>query len=217
MSQESLTAADVANFLADNPDFFEQYAEIFASLKVPHPHKAQAISLGERQILTLRSRLKNHELQLQNLVYNASGNHKINSAVMQWCAQMLAQADPQLLPEMITSSLKDQFDLSAVDLQLWNLQEINTNNQFVSPELQEYTKSLSKPYCGVKPDQAAISWLDESAQSVAIIPLKSQAEQKTIGLLIFSSTDPQRFTNDMGTDFLELIAQLAGSALSRLL
>lgn len=218
MSQDSLTADEVANFLLSNPDFFEQHADTFAALKVPHPHKAQAISLGERQILTLRSRLKNHESQLQSLVYNASGNQKINTGLMQWCANMLAQENAASLPDMISNSLKDQFGLDALALQIWDL-ATTVDAQFQehhSPEISAYADKLAKPYCGPLKDQPVASWFGENIQSVAIIPLKSHNKHSTIGLLVFGAEDPDRFTENMGTDFLELIARLSGAALSRL-
>lgn len=218
MSQETLNATEVAKFLANNPDFFEQHTEIFSALKVPHPHKAQAISLGERQILTLRSRLKSHENQLQSLIYNASGNQKINSALMQWCASMLAQQNAQLIPAMITSSLQEQFDLISIALQVWDLPKLEEQqySQYASPELATYADSLSKPYCGPIVDQPVISWLNEETKSIAIIPLKSPGNNQSIGLLVFGSESPDRFTSAMGTEFLELIAKLCGAALSRL-
>jgi len=54
---DSLTAQTVARFLQEHPEFFAQHAELFSTIEVPHPHQPRAISLGERQILTLRERL----------------------------------------------------------------------------------------------------------------------------------------------------------------
>src|SRR5690606_20869138 len=70
MDTPSLSAADVAQFLKANPDFFDAHADIFANLMVPHPHQSRAISLGERQILLLRDRGKKTERQLATLVAN---------------------------------------------------------------------------------------------------------------------------------------------------
>lgn len=218
MSQETLTAAEVAKFLSDNPEFFEQYADVFAALKVPHPHKSQAISLGERQIITLRSRLKNHENQLQNLIYNATGNQKINTTLMQWCAEILAQTDAQLIPAMITQGLQKQFDVTSIALQVWNLSELKDKqySQYANSENFAFAAALGKPYCGPLTDQPVKEWLSETTKSIAIVPLESFSDKQTIGLLVFGSDNPDRFTNAMGTEFLELIANLCGASLSRL-
>src|SRR5690606_22574064 len=121
MTQDALTAQDVADFLSSNPDFFEAHADVFASLNVPHPHQARAISLGERQILTLRARVKEHEHRLMQLLHNAGGNERINQSLMQWCARMLAEPDAGRIPPHIIRSQSDQFHLSAVAVRVWDL------------------------------------------------------------------------------------------------
>jgi len=49
-----------------------------------------------------------------------------------------------------------------------------------------------------------------------MIPLRSHADAPAFGLLLLASPDGQRFNAEMGTDFLERIADLASAALSRL-
>ena len=78
MTQTVLAPDDVARFLKENPDFFTDHAALFSSINVPHPHSSKAISLGERQILTLRARAKELEWQLSGLIQNATGNQKIS-------------------------------------------------------------------------------------------------------------------------------------------
>lgn len=51
-----MQANDVAQWLRDNPEFFDQYADELAEIYVPHSHRGQAISLAERQLLTLREK-----------------------------------------------------------------------------------------------------------------------------------------------------------------
>lgn len=217
MAEDFLNAATVAQFLSDNPGFFEDNAALFANLKVPHPYKSQAISLGERQILTLRARLKNSEAQLQNLVYNASGNQKINYSLIQWCAQMLAEENASNLPAHIVNSLKSQFDLDIIALKLWQLAQAKDSDfSTADPEVIDYINGLQQPYCGMAENQAINSLLDTKPASVAIIPLYNIGKSKTIGTLVFGSNDAERFSADLGTDFLQLIADLSGAALSRL-
>ena len=51
-----MKAEDVARYLQDNPEFFENYAEMLAQINLPHPHGGRAIPIAERQILTLREK-----------------------------------------------------------------------------------------------------------------------------------------------------------------
>ncbi len=218
MTQEALTAQEVADYLSQNPRFFEDHADVFSTLSVPHPHQARAISLGERQVMTLRGRVKEHEQRLMQLLQNAGGNERINHALMQWCARMLSEPDALQIPAHIIRSLADQFDLNAIALRIWDLPALRDSEfaQDVTPEIRRYTAELPRPYCGPLKGQEAAAWLASEPTSLAILPLRTLTGKDPIGLLVLGADDPKRFTPDMGTAFLELIASLAGAALGRL-
>jgi uncharacterized protein YigA (DUF484 family) len=218
MTQDTLTADAIADYLSQNPDFFEIHADVFASLSVPHPHQARAISLGERQILTLRARVREHEQRLKSLLQNAGSNERIHLDLMQWCARMLGEADATQIPAHIIRSLGDQFDLNAIALRVWDLPGL-THSEFtedVTPAIRAFAQALEHPYCGPLRDQEAASWLGSAPASLAIVPLRTLTGTDPVGLLVMGSENAGRFTPDMGTTFLELIATLAGAALGRL-
>ena len=77
MTDTAFTAQDIAAFLQEHPGFFIEHAEVFATLQVPHPHGSRAISLGERQIMTLRERNRELEWRMNELVRNASASESI--------------------------------------------------------------------------------------------------------------------------------------------
>ncbi|WP_368646442.1 DUF484 family protein [Castellaniella ginsengisoli] len=218
MTQDAFTAQDVADYLSRNPDFFEAHADVFSSLHVPHPHQARAISLGERQILTLRARVKEHEHRLMQLLHNAGGNERINQSLMQWCARMLAEPEAGRIPAHIIRSLSDQFDLSAIALRVWDLPALEDSEfaQDIDAGIRAYAESLAQPYCGPNKDQEPARWLASEPASLAILPLRTLNGAAPVGLLVLGSDDAGRFTPDMGTAFLSLIASLAGAALGRL-
>src|SRR5699024_1823346 len=128
MPEHSITADQIANFLQKNPEFFNQHANLFAELRVPHPHQSKAISLGERQIITLRGRMRDLEWQLAGLIENATGNQRISKLLIDWCAGLLAQVDTSQIPNEITSGLSRLFDLPDIQLRIWNGQttEVST-------------------------------------------------------------------------------------------
>lgn len=219
MSAANLTAEDVADFLVQNPDFFQQHAELFSSLRVPHPNETRAISLGERQIMTLRSKAKELEWKLSGLIHNASGNEKISKTLTAWCGRMLAEPDPQKLPGHIVRSLSDLFDLPAIALRLWDLPALADDSEFaqdVTDAIRQYAQTLTQPYCGPLQDQEAAAWLPSKPASLAIVALKPLNRNQAFGLLVLGSDDADRFTADMGTSFLETINELASASLSRL-
>ena len=59
---------DVARYLKDHPEFFENFADMIADISIPHPHGGRAIPISERQIVSLRERNKVLEGKLHALV-----------------------------------------------------------------------------------------------------------------------------------------------------
>ena len=216
MTHPTLAPEDVALFLKSNPSFFQDHAQIFTAMQVPHPHEARAISLGERQILTLRNRCKELEWKLAGLLHNASGNERISKQLMQWCCDMLAEDDASQLPALIVERLEGIFELPSVVLRVWEKEGPAPYVQEIGDALKHYAESRSTPYCGPADKSPAAEWLGTSAKSLACITLRTDGGQAPFGMLVLGSDDPERFTEDMGTDFLETIGRLASAGLQRL-
>jgi uncharacterized protein YigA (DUF484 family) len=70
---------EVAKYLKEHPEFFENHAEALAEITIPHPHGGRAIPISERQTLTLRE--KNRQLEdfavphVAVRVWRAGGKH----------------------------------------------------------------------------------------------------------------------------------------------
>lgn len=218
MTDTAFTAQDISAFLQDHPGFFDEHADVFATMQVPHPHGSRAISLGERQILTLRERNRELEWRLNELVRNATANESIGSHLAKWCSRMLSENDAQRVPGEIALGLAEQFELNHVALRLWNLSELAPTGygEPTSQDVRTFTDSLKTPYCGTDTDFEAAGWLDSKPKSLALVPLRLEADGPAVGLLVLGSDDPERFTPEMGTTFLESIGQLASAALHRL-
>lgn len=218
MTTERYSATDIAHFLQDNPQFFSDYADVFADLKVPHPNQARAISLGERQVMTLRAKAKDLDRAFAILSARATDNEKISRKLATWCTTLLAEPQAEQLPQKIVDGLKQQFGLSSALLRLWSNQEnghIIPENLQATEAMQELAKKLNKPYCGTASKHQAQLWFDTPPQSLGIIALKPQADAAPYGLLLLASDNAERFSADMATDFLEIIARLSHASLQR--
>jgi uncharacterized protein YigA (DUF484 family) len=131
---------------------------------------------------------------------------------------MLAEDDCQQIPAHIVRSLSDMFDLPAVALRLWDVPKL-TNSEFtedVTEAVREQARGLTKPYCGPASGQEAAGWLASPAESLALIALRPDGQAEPLGLLVLGSSDPEHFSLDMGTMFLETINRLASASLTRL-
>lgn len=216
---DTLSPLTVARFLQTHPDFFNEHAELFAALTVPHPNQSRAISLGERQIMTLRDRQKELEMRLAALSHQASFNESVAQKVTRWCEIMVAADDAQSIPGHIIAGLAEVFDLPDVAMRLWDLAIPPEGvGSAVDADARQFAESLAAPYCGPNKDFSVASWLHQTPASLAMMPVRhGHAEQAaTVGLLLLGSDDAERFTSDMGTTFLETIGRLASAAIGRL-
>lgn len=218
MTQDALTAETVARFLQAHPNFLQEHAEVFATLEVPHPHQSRAISLGERQIVTLRDRQRELEWRLSALINNATTNETISKRLHEWSLRLLSEAEPKHLPAAIVLGLDEVFGLQEAVLRTWAPVHADPEavNHEVSEDTRAFADTLNLPYCGPGTDFEAARWLAEKPGSLALVALRPEAKAPAFGLLVLAAEDPERFVPDMGTDFLVQIGELASAALRRL-
>ena len=89
---------DIAHYLTEHPDFFQQRPDLLGVLDIPHPQNGQAISLVERQSLMLRERIKSLEMRVAEMVRHGQENDAIADKLVDWTRSLLLAADPAALP-----------------------------------------------------------------------------------------------------------------------
>ena len=114
-----MNAQDVADYLQQHPEFFDEHAALFSTLTVPHPHGGRAIPLAERQTITLREKNRGLELKVAELLRFGQENDAIAERLARWMRMLLLQRSVRLLPETLTGSLEEIFSVPQVALSLW--------------------------------------------------------------------------------------------------
>jgi uncharacterized protein YigA (DUF484 family) len=221
-TDHSITEDDIANFLANTPDFFERHAELLASVQLSSGHGNRAVSLQERQAGLLRDKIKGLEAKVVDMIRHGQENVNIADKLQRCTRNLLLTAHARDLPDTIVSELKTQFAIPQAAIKVWQVNGLFSSESFstgISEDAQAFASSLGAPYCGVNSGFEAASWLPEPAlaMSLALVPLRAAAGQDAFGMLVLASPDAERFQSDMGTDFLAQIGDLAGAALTRLL
>jgi uncharacterized protein YigA (DUF484 family) len=219
-----ITEDDIANYLANAPDFFERHAELLAAVELSSPHSNRAVSLQERQATMLRDKIKALEHRIMDMVRNGNENLAFADKLLRWSCTLFSVVDPQDLPDCIASEIQAQFSVPQVAIKVWDVAPQFAQADFangVSGDAKQFASSLIEPFCGVNSGFESARWLDDplAATSLAILPLRSGAASSSapaFGLLVLASPDAHRFHSTMGTDFLARIAELASAALSRL-
>lgn len=203
-----MKSEDVALYLQEHPEFFEAYAEMFAAINLPHPHGGRTISLSERQLLTLRERVKNLEQKLSHLLAHATENDALQTKLQQFNHMLLSHHNGEGFKEVVMRSLRDLFDIPYVTLQLWR--ELSP-----SAEMLTFAEQQQQALCLQHAVHDTAAWFGEGAahlRSFAYLPLRGN-NKETIGMMIFASADEQRFYPGMGTLFLQHIADSLSCAL----
>lgn len=220
-TEHPITEDDIANFLANTPDFFERHAELLATVQLSSGHGGRAVSLQERQAGMLREKIKGLETRVVDMIRHGQDNEVIAARMQSWTRQLLQTVHALDLPAAVVQGILSGFQVPQAAIKVWHVNDIFSGESFVtgvSSDVKTFAASLAAPYCGVNSGFEAVSWLAEPEQalSVALIPLRADAASQVSGLLVLASPDPERFDSEMGTDFLQALGELAGAALSRL-
>ncbi len=227
MSNAALDDESVANFLREHPQFLVQRPELLTSMTITHTTGGKTVSLIERQIDLMREKNRGLEYKLTTLVRNAQENEAIANKLHSFTrALLIAQGEQSNgktnLPDTLQQNLRSLFSVPQSAIRLWEVNEAFQHIECAAPvavEVITLANSMKSPYCGPNSDFLAASWLVDggtSARSVAMIPLRIGAHPNAFGMLVLGSSDPERFTSDMGTAFLERIGELASAALAGL-
>jgi uncharacterized protein len=220
---EGITENDIANYLANTPDFFERHAELLAAVQLTSPHGQRAVSLQERQMEMLREKIKGLELKIIEMIRNGQENAAIGDRLHRWTRAIMLTSNLGELPEVLVRELRHQFLIPQAAIRVWGADDAFSMLPFaqgVSQDSKSFASSLTLPYCGMNSGFEAVGWLDDPAtvMSLALIPLRhGPADDNAFGLLVLGSPDPTRYTADMGTEFLVRIGEIAGAGLSRML
>jgi uncharacterized protein len=218
----SFSHEQVAQYLRENPGFFDLHADMLAAITVPHPHGGRAVSLVERQVDILRDKNKALELRLADLLRIGQENDAISERLHRWTRDLLRARDPAQLPAVAIDGIGAAFTVPQVALRLWRVDGAYRGLSFaqdVEPEMVALADSIKQPYCGPNADFKAATWLPgggADTRSIALLPLRVGFAPESFGLLVMGSPDPDRFQTGMGTAYLERIAELASAALSKL-
>lgn len=230
---------DVAQYLQHNPKFFDDYADMLAQIFVPHPHGGRAISLPEKQMLTLREKNRTLDHSIAGLVEAGHANDALSTKMHRATLALLRlpKDAPDRLIETLTYHLREDFAVPHTAFRVWGTRSEFTTidgSLGVSAAMRDAvasaTSPLQLPYCGpvaqfrhgdtVLGTEVA-GWFGDGAphvKSLAVVSLIAVHADGTSagGVLALGSEDEQRFYTGMGTMYLERLAELLSAALAHI-
>jgi len=214
-----LSTEEVAEFLRQNPGFFENHVDVLMNLQIPHPHGGRAVSIGERQLVALREKSKLLEDKLRELIQFGEENDAVGGKVHRLSCRLIEATSLDAALDTLYLDLLDHFAVPHVAVRLWNVAEENPETKEFSPvasEMREFVEKMQAPYCGGHAVYESQAWFGEVAphlKSFALVRL--ERDGLTFGVVALASEDPQRFYPEMGTLYLARIGELMSHALWR--
>lgn len=214
-----LTADQVADFLRQNPGFFENHVDILMTLQIPHPHGGRAVSIGERQLVAVREKAKLLEDKLRELIHFGEENDAVGEKVHRLACRLIDAPSLDAALDTLYLDLLDHFAVPHVAVRLWNVAEENPETKEFAPvaaEMREFVQKMTTPYTGHHAVYESQAWFGEAAphlKSFALVPLRHDGID--FGVVALGSEDPKRFYPEMGTLYLARIGELLAHALWR--
>ena len=215
-----ITDQEVMNFLQQNPDFFDEYPEVLAGIKLQH-ESGKAVSLIERQVAVLREQRKKLKRQLQDLVDIARENDDLNGRLHQLTLRLIDCRRVSEVLEMLKTSLQRDFSVDAVTLRLRaipgraDLAAFTEFNADAETVFDGFTRIVNerKPVCGrFRPEQMR-QWFPASAGNIASAALIPLHDLPVFGMLAVGSVEVKRFHPEQGTVFLAQLGELVSRTL----
>ena len=211
-----MDANDIAKFLKANPQFFDQNPQLLESIYVPHPHGGRAIPLTERQIVSLREKVKLLEGKLGEFVRFGEDNDAIGEKVHRLSLALLGARDFAATAQALYFHLREDFAVPHVALRVWgkSLLDGTQEGSPVEAELRDKAEAMGAPLCGPAAGNPFLPWFREAGEHVRSVALVPLGQTSVIGLLVLGSEDSQRFYAEMGTLYLRRIGELTAGALA---
>jgi uncharacterized protein YigA (DUF484 family) len=204
----------VATYLLQHLDFLVRHPEVLAKLHVPHG-AGGAVSLIEHQVAVLREQLANERGRLNHLMARAHEYEQLSTRLHELTVQLITVPDLERACAALEASLREQFSADAVAIRLF---PVDPEQRADDPLVQAFVDFIDRDRClcgPLAPKQAEPLFGDDAAtiRSAALVPIRGTDRS---GVLAIGSTDPKRFTPDMGTELLERLGAIAGAKLTDL-
>ena len=210
----------IISYLEDNPDFFLNMNDLLINLEIPHQKKG-SVSLVEHQIEILQQENKQLKNQLNELIKNASSNHKIIEKIQNLSYKLFQSKSSSEALSYSRKFLINEFEINDCTFVFYEKLDFKKskfilikNKKDKSLKLFESFIKNNIPRCN-KLSEIQYQFLFSNSNSIrssALIPL---GLTENIGFLAINSLDEERFSPDMSMDYLLIIGKLISNAILR--
>ncbi len=217
---QELDEQQVADYLLQHPEFFNNNAAMLNDLHIPHV-AGSAVSLIERQVFALREKNKYFEDKLQEMVEAVHDNQRLNMSLQRLAVNLFMVDSMDDVIATVLEELRHKLQVDFVSIWLFSedadrleqqSQRYISKQAFGSQVLAKVIENRAIQCGRLQGEPLDILFGEEAPQvaSAAVLPL-SMAD--TFGLLAVGSRDEQHYHPGMGTDYLTQLGELVSAAM----
>lgn len=210
-----LSAAEVAGYLRNNPQFFNEYQELLQELQIPHP-SGNAVSLVEKQLSVLREQNSRTSQKMHELIEIARQNEELARRMHKLALTLMDATDTKEIFSTLYENLRRNFRADKVSARIFAKPafiDSYPGDEFAGRDIVEeqlFTSVIEKrmPISGkLKRQQQVFLFGDDGddIESAVIVPLHGP---EWGGVLVIGSTDPEKFQESMGVELLANLAEV---------
>ena len=205
-----MTEDDVVGYLQSHPDLLAKYLKIFENdIDKQTNRDEKIISLSHRQVPQLQQKIRSLEEQINEFLINARRNEKSWDSLLKASLTLFKIKREDVSIKLIESKLHEQFSIEVCRIFTVSRHVQQPNHE--KSAILNFLGSVDGPRCLLEPpqeiEQLVNSWVLASS---AYIPISSNA---LLGVLIFSSSDENKYDPSIDTRFLEKIGNVVSATL----
>lgn len=211
----------VAEYLQRNPDFFIRNAHQVESMQVPHPVRG-TVSLVEWHMARSRNHINNLEENMTLLMEQASANEGLFYRLLKLQGRLASASSLQDMLNRLHRWARE-IGLAGANVRLfadrWRIgapsdfTHLALNRQAFEP-LRIQRLGESQHYLGPLNGPELLLVLPQ-AKAIGSVALSLMGSEGDLGVLLFSSRDPQHYQQGQGTQLLHELALMLPDLLER--
>ncbi len=209
-----IDAQDLTQYLADHPDFLNNYLrdkpEVLADIDIPSTNRDTNIhSLAQKQTQVLRERKANSDSKLIEFVENAAENDFLFSQTRKFVLAVMRCASRQAVIELIHDQFTNEFDVAFTSAELIERPEQSPKLDFLDSSGKERFFSGA-----IRPQESNILFEHEQAESS--VAMCRKLNDGKILFIAVGDQDPNFYYQGIGADFIEFLADSSAEMLNML-
>ncbi|MCX2979529.1 DUF484 family protein [Halieaceae bacterium IMCC14734] len=216
---DELDDESVREYLKQHEDFFERHPDMLDYLHISHG-SGSAVSLVEKQVSVLRERNIEMRKRNNNLTNHARTNDSLFANTRTLVVALLEAKSRAELAAAFNHAMKNDFEVEYTSFILFGDPADSSegcrieSSDSANIEIGSMLKN-GKATCGTL-RREELSYLFPAADSIgsaAVMPLVAQTE---LGVIAVGNSNPSYYTSNMGTMFLNHVAEVLVRLLPKL-